>query len=33
VAAEREGRGRFIVRTDEKLTTFLEVEAAIRGNR
>jgi hypothetical protein len=33
VAAEREGGGRLIVRTDEKLTAFLEVEAAIRGNR
>jgi hypothetical protein len=32
VDAHRDGK-RFIVRTDEKLTTFLEMEAAIRGNR
>ena len=31
VAAERENAGRFIVRVDEKLTAFLEVEAAIRA--
>jgi hypothetical protein len=30
VAAEREDAGRFIVRADEKLTAFLELEAAIR---
>ena len=29
VAAEREGTGRFIVHADEKLTAFLELEAAI----
>ena len=29
-AAERENAGRFIVRTDEKLTAFLELESAIR---
>jgi hypothetical protein len=28
-AAEREDAGRFIVRADEKLTAFLELEAAI----
>jgi hypothetical protein len=28
VAAEREDSGRFIVRADEKLTAFLELEAA-----
>jgi hypothetical protein len=31
VAAEREDAGRFIVRVDEKLRGFLEVEAAIRA--
>jgi hypothetical protein len=31
VAAEREDAGRFIVHADEKLTAFLELEAAIRG--
>jgi hypothetical protein len=30
VAAEREDAGRFIVRADEKLTAFLELEAVIR---
>jgi len=30
VAAEREDAGRFILRADEKLTAFLELEAAIR---
>ena len=30
VAAEHEDAGRFIVRADEKLTPFLELEAAIR---
>ena len=30
VTAEREEAGRFIVRADEKLTAFLELEAAIR---
>jgi hypothetical protein len=30
VAAEREDVGRFIVRADEKLTAFLELEAVIR---
>jgi len=29
-AAEREGAGRFIVRADEKLTAFLELQRAIR---
>ena len=29
-AAEREDAGRFIVRADEKLTAFMELEAAIR---
>jgi hypothetical protein len=29
VAAEHEGAGRFIVRADEKLTAFLELQAAI----
>ena len=33
VAAERENAGRFIVRADEKLTAFLELEAEIRKNR
>jgi hypothetical protein len=33
VAAEREGGGPFIVRADEKLTAFLELEAAIRAGR
>ena len=32
VAAEREDAGRFIVHADEKLTAFLELEAAIRGD-
>ena len=32
VDAHRDGK-RLIVRTDEKLTAFLEMEAAIRGNR
>jgi hypothetical protein len=31
VAAEREGAGRFSVRADEKLTAFLELEAAIQA--
>jgi hypothetical protein len=30
VAAEREDVGRFIVRADEKLTAFLELESALR---
>jgi hypothetical protein len=30
VAAEREDGGRFIVRADEKLSAFLELESAIR---
>jgi hypothetical protein len=30
VAAEREDSGRFIVRADEKLTAFLELERAIQ---
>jgi hypothetical protein len=30
VTAEREEAGRFIVRADEKLTAFLELEAVIR---
>ena len=30
VAAERSGAGRFIVRSDEVLTAFLELESAIR---
>jgi hypothetical protein len=30
VAAEREDGGRFIVRADEKLTAFMEVETAVR---
>jgi hypothetical protein len=30
-AAEREDAGRFIVRADEKLTAFLELESAIRA--
>jgi hypothetical protein len=30
-AAERDDAGRFIVQADEKLTAFLELEAAIRG--
>jgi len=30
VAADREDAGRFIVRADEKLTAFLELEAVIR---
>ena len=29
-AAESEGAGRFIVRADEKLTAFVELETAIR---
>ena len=29
-AAEREDAGRFIVRADEKMTAFMELEAAIR---
>jgi len=33
VAAERENAGRFIVHAAEKLTAFLELEAAIRGVR
>jgi len=33
VAAERENAGRFIVRADEKLTAFLELESAIRACR
>ena len=32
VAAEREDGGRFIVRADEKLTAFLELERAIRAD-
>jgi hypothetical protein len=31
-AAEREDAGRFIVRADEKLTAFLELELAIRAS-
>jgi hypothetical protein len=31
VAAEREDAGRFIVRADEKLTAFMELESAIRS--
>jgi len=31
VAAEREDGGRFIVRADEKLTAFAELEAEILG--
>ncbi len=31
VAAERSDAGRFIVRADEKLTAFVELESAIRG--
>jgi hypothetical protein len=31
VAAEREDAGRFIVHADEKLTAFVELEAAVRG--
>ena len=30
-AAERDGAGRFVVRADEKLTAFLELEVAIRA--
>ncbi len=30
VAAEREGDGRFIVRADEKLTAFVELERVMR---
>ena len=30
-AAEREGAGRFIVRADEKLTAFVELESAIQA--
>jgi hypothetical protein len=30
-AAEREDAGRFIVRADEKLTAFLELERAVPG--
>jgi hypothetical protein len=33
VAAEREDGGRFIVRADEKLTAFLELEIATSGQR
>jgi hypothetical protein len=33
VAAERGDSGRFIVRADEKLTAFLELEAVIRSCR
>jgi hypothetical protein len=33
VAAEPEDAGRFIVHADEKLTAFLELEAAIRAPR
>jgi len=32
-AAEREDAGRFIVRADEKLTAFVELESAIRAIR
>jgi hypothetical protein len=32
-AAEREDAGRFIVRSDEKLTAFLELELAIHGDQ
>jgi len=32
VAAERSDAGRFIVRADEKLTAFVELESAIRGS-
>jgi hypothetical protein len=32
-AAEREDEGRFIVRADEKLTAFLELESAIQAHR
>jgi len=31
VAAEREDAGRFIVRADEKLTAFMELESAIKS--
>jgi hypothetical protein len=31
VAVERENAGRFIVQADEKLTAFMELEAAIRA--
>jgi len=33
VAAEREDAGRFVVRADEKLTAFVELESTIRRNR
>ena len=32
-AAEREDAGRFIVRGDEKLTAFLELESAMRARQ
>ena len=31
VAAEREDGGRFIVRADEKLTAFIELESAVQA--
>jgi hypothetical protein len=33
VAAERSGAGRFIVRADEELPAFLELESAIKTHR
>jgi hypothetical protein len=33
VAAERSSTGRFIVRADDKLTAFLELESAVRPRK